>query len=84
MDSLNLAYPYEMSESQKIRYFYTLLSFIIQNLWVSEKWIRCARQKPGPKVIEKNRLSLEYFSDLIRENSELLFRLKRMDEIALT
>ncbi len=80
----NSVRPRTSTRDEKIRYFYTLLSFIIQNMWVSEKWIRCARQKPGPKVIKKNRLSLEYFSDLIRENSELLFRLKRMDEIALT
>jgi len=42
------------------------------------------RQKPGPKVIEENRMLLGFFSDIIRENSSHLFRLKQMDEIAIT
>jgi putative transposase len=80
----NSVRPKTSTKDEKIRYFYTLLSFIIQNMWVSEKWIRCAKQKPGPKVIEENRVSLKFFSDIIVENSSLLFRHKRMDEITIT
>ena len=80
----NSVRPKTSTKDEKIRYFYTLLSFIIQNMWVSEKWTHCARQKPGPKVIEENRVSLKFFSDIIVENSSLLFRHKRMDEITIT
>jgi len=72
------------TKDEKIRYFYTLLSFIIQNMWVSEKWTHCASKKSGPKVIKENLLSLAHFADIIRENSSHRFRLKQMDEIAIT
>jgi len=80
----NTTRPKTSTKDPKIRFFYALISFIIQNLWVSHKWKRCAKKQQGPKVIEEERLQLAHFAMIIQSESTNWFVLKGIDDIAIT
>jgi len=60
------------------------ISFIIQNLWVSHKWKRCAKKQQEPTVMEEERLQLAHFAMIIQSESTNWFVLKRINDIAIT
>ena len=80
----NVVKPKTSTKDAKIRYFYLLVSFIIQNLWVSLKWTLCSWKQRGPKVIDQNRLTLEHLAQIILFKSVRWFPLKSLDDIAIT
>jgi len=72
------------TKDPKIRFFYSLTAFLIQNVWVSIKWDRFAKLQRGPKVIEEKLFPLAHLVEIIRVESLNLFRLKSIDEIAIS
>ncbi len=80
----NTVKPKTSTKDPTVRYFYALISFIIQNLWVSLKWNRCAKKQRGPKVIDENRLSLACLAAHIQSESTNWFTLKSIDDIVIT
>ena len=80
----NTTLPKTTSKDPKIRYFYSLISFLIQNWWVSIKWNRFARIQRGPKMVEDERFALAHLVEIMRNEASNWFRLKSIDEIAIT
>lgn len=80
----NIPLPKTTSKKVNIRYFYSLISFLIQNLWVSIKWNRFARIQRGPKVIDNNRFPLAHLLEILHDEASRLFSLKDIDDIAIT
>ena len=80
----NVPLPKTTSKKANIRYFYSLIAFLIQNWWVSIKWNRFARIQRGPKVIEDDLFSLTHLLEIIHAEASNWFRLKGIDEIAIT
>jgi putative transposase len=80
----NIPLPKTTSKKANIRYFYSLIAFLIQNLWVSIKWTRFARIQRGPKVIEDDRFPLAHLLEIIYVEASAWFSLKDIDDIAIT
>ena len=63
--------PRTSTKNPVIRYLFTIISFLIENVWVAfqmKHFIPCRR---GPKVIDEDRFPLSVFVGLVS------FRLKR-------
>jgi putative transposase len=80
----NTTLPKTTTKDPKIRFFYSLIAFLIQNWWVSIKWNQFARIQRGPKVIKDDRFPLSHLIEIIRAEASNWFRLKGIDEIAIT
>jgi putative transposase len=80
----NTTLPKTTTKDPKIRFFYSLIAFLIQNWWISIKWERFAIIRRGPKVIEDDRFPLAHLVEIIRVEASDWFRLKSIDEIAIT
>jgi putative transposase len=80
----NTTLPKTTTKDPKIRFFYSLIAFLIQNWWISIKWERFARIQRGPKVIEEDLFPLAHLVEIIRVEASAWFRLKGIDEIAIT
>lgn len=67
-----------------VRFYYYLLSCLIQNFWASIKWRRFAKIQRGPKVIDRNKFPLHHYIAIIFEESMTHFRILSLDEIAIS
>jgi len=79
----NTTLPKTTTKDQKVRFFYSIIAFLIQNWWISIKWERFARMKRGPKVIKEELFPLAHLVEIIQHEASSLFRLKGIDEIAI-
>ena len=80
----NTTRPKTTTKDPKIRFFYTLISFLIQNCWISLKWNCCAKVQRGPKVIDDDRVTLAYFVEIIQHELFNWFRLKEIEDIVIS
>ncbi|UUX91670.1 transposase [Methanoplanus endosymbiosus] len=67
-----------------VRFYYFLISFIIQNHWVSIKWKRFAKLQRGPKVIYRDRFPLHHFITILIKEAWEHFHLLSLNEIAIS
>jgi len=80
----NISLPKTTSTKPNVRYFYSLIAFLIQNYWVYIKWNQFARIKQGPKVIDDDLFPLAHLLEIIYVEASKWFSLKDIDEIAIT
>jgi len=72
------------SKDPRIRYFYTLISYLYQNIWIQIQWNRFATVQRGPKVVLKNKFQFKHLISIIQAEIENIFLLRCIDEIAIT
>ena len=80
----NVSLPKTTCKKPNVRYFYSLIAFLIQNYWVCIKWNQFARIQQGPKVIEDDLFPLAHLLEIIYIEASRWFSLKDIDEIAIT
>jgi len=80
----NISLPKTTSKKPNVRYFYSLIAFLIQNYWVYIKWNQFARIQQGPKVIDDDLFPLAHLLEIIYVEASKWFSLKDIDEIAIT
>jgi putative transposase len=59
--------PKTSSKNATIRYFYTLISFLLKNLWLYLQKKHFTLTKKGQKVIDEDKFRFEMFVLLIEE-----------------
>jgi putative transposase len=64
-----------------IRYFYTLIAFLIQNLWIKIQWLKFRKVQSGPVTIRAGVLTLDHFLQTIQNEALILFPLIPIDEL---
>jgi putative transposase len=72
----NTTKPKTSSNDGVLRYFYTLVSFMMQNWWIAMKWELYAKMQRGPKVVKRNNFTLAYFAALLRAEATEIFALR--------
>jgi len=80
----NTTRPRTSTRDPGIRYYYTLVAFILQNWWIALKWRYFAKTQPGPKVIEGNRFPLAHFARLVMEEVIMRYRAQKILDIAIS
>jgi IS4 transposase len=63
----NIVKPKTTSKNATIRYFYTLISFLLKNVWLCLQKKHFTINKKGPKVIDEDKFRFEMFVLLIEE-----------------
>jgi len=63
----NIVKPKTSSKNATIRYFYTLISFLLKNVWLYLQKKHFTINKKGPKVIDEDKFRFEMFVLLIEE-----------------
>jgi len=78
----NIPKAWTTSHDPAIRFFYILLTFIMQNIWIYIQWKRFAKKQRGPKVIYTKRFSFKHFISLILDEGRDFFTIVSIDTIA--
>ena len=65
----NTIKPKTTTKDPVIRYFYALVSFVLQNIWIATKWRTFKKKQPGPAVIDDKKLSLKHFAKQIQKHA---------------
>ena len=55
------------SRNVTIRYLFTIISFLLKNIWVSLQWICFSRAQRGPKTIDENLFPFDLFRIFVWE-----------------
>jgi len=63
----NVVKPKTASKNAKIRYFYTLISFLLKNIWLYLQKKHFTIVKRGPQVTDENKFRFDMFVLLIEE-----------------
>ena len=63
----NIVKPKTSTKNANIRYFYTLISFLLINIWLYLQKKHFTIVKKGPKVIDEDKFRFEMFVLLIEE-----------------
>lgn len=63
----NIVKPKTSSKNANIRYFYTLISFLLKNIWLHLQKKHFTIVKRGPQVIDEDKFRFEMFILLIEE-----------------
>ena len=80
----NTTKPKTSTRDPVIRYYYTLMAFVIQNWWIALKWRYFAKTQTGPKVIEGNRFPLAHFARLVMEEIMMKYKAQKILDIAIS
>ena len=73
----NIVKPKTSSKSADIRYFYSLVSFLLKNIWLYLQKKHFTIVKRGPHVVDEDKFRFDMFIILIEEwlRKKLMFRL---------
>jgi putative transposase len=63
----NIVKPKTSTKNAEIRYFYTLVSFLLKNIWLYLQKKHFVIVKRGPKVIDEDKFRFDMFITLIEE-----------------
>ena len=63
----NIVKPKTSTKNAKIRYFYTLLSFLLKNIWLYLQKKHFTIVKRGPQVVDEDKFRFDMFILLIEE-----------------
>jgi len=63
----NIVKPKTSTKNAEIRYFYTLVSFLLKNIWLYLQKKHFLIVKRGPKVIDEDKFRFDMFIILIEE-----------------
>jgi putative transposase len=66
-----------------IRYFYKILAFVLQNVWISIQWTNFVKAQRGPKTVDKCKFDLKFLVNMIRGEVALLFPLNKPSKLNL-
>ena len=66
--------PKTSTKNAVIRYMFALISFLIENVWVSFQITFFTRKQRGPKMIEEDRFPLSLFLMLINEKLRTILK----------
>jgi len=58
-----------------IRYFYTLIAFLIQNLWIKIQWLNFRKIQRGPATVHSGAFKMSHMLQSILEEASTLFPL---------
>ncbi|HWR24810.1 MAG TPA: ISH3 family transposase [Methanosarcina sp.] len=76
----NIVKPKTSSKNANIRYFYTLISFLLKNIWLYLQKKHFTIFKRGPQVIDEDKFRFEMFILLIEEWLRKKLRVRLMVE----
>jgi putative transposase len=76
----NIVKPKTSSKNANIRYFYTLISFLLKNIWLYLQKKHFTIFKRGPQVIDEDKFRFEMFILLIEEWLRRKLRVRLMVE----
>ena len=76
----NIVKPKTSSKNANIRYFYTLISFLLKNIWLYLQKKHFTIVKRGPQVIDEDKFRFEMFILLIEEWLRRKLRVRLMVE----
>jgi putative transposase len=76
----NIVKPKTSTKNAEIRYFYTLVSFLLKNIWLYLQKKHFVIVKRGPKVIDEDKFRFDMFIILIEEWLRKKLRVRLMVE----
>jgi putative transposase len=76
----NIVKPKTSTKNAEIRYFYTLVSFLLKNIWPYLQKKHFVIVKRGPKVIDEDKFRFDMFIILIEEWLRKKLRVRLMVE----
>ena len=76
----NIVKPKTSTKNPEIRYFYTLVSFLLKNIWLYLQKKHFVIVKRGPKVIDEDKFRFDMFIILIEEWLRKKLRVRLMVE----
>ena len=76
----NIVKPKTSTKNAKIRYFYTLLSFLLKNIWLYLQKKHFTIVKRGPQVVDEDKFRFDMFILLIEEWLRKKLRVRLMVE----
>jgi len=76
----NIVKPRTSSKNAIIRYFYTLISFLLKNTWVYIQRRHFTILKRGPKVVDEEKFRFDMFVILVEEWLRRKLRVRRVVE----
>ena len=71
----NTSKPRTSSKKPEVRYLYTIISFLIQNHWVTLQWKYFVKRQTGPKIIDEDKFRFDTFKMISWSYLKRLFRI---------
>ena len=71
----NTSKPRTSSKKPHVRYLYTIISFLIQNYWVTLQWKYFVIRQKGPKIIDEDKFRFDTFKMISWSYLKKLFRI---------
>jgi putative transposase len=71
----NASKPRTSSKKPEIRYLYTIISFLMQNHWVTLQWRHFVKRQTGPKIIDEDKFRFDTFKMISWSYLKRLFRI---------
>lgn len=71
----NTSKPRTSSKKPEVRYLHTIISFLIQNHWVTLQWKYFVKRQTGPKIIDEDKFRFDTFKMISWSYLKRLFRI---------
>ena len=71
----NASKPRTSSKKPQVCYLYTIISFLIQNYWVTLQWKYFVIRQKGPKIIDEDKFRFDTFKMISWSYLKRLFRI---------